>query len=620
MTAEELKKKYLEFFAAKGHAIIPGAPLIPEHDPSVLFTTAGMHPLVPFLLGEKHPAGNRLVDIQKCVRTDDIDEVGDSVHHTFFFMLGNWSLGDLAAPNGIGAGYWKQEAIEWSFEFLTKELKLPIEKLAVSVFAGDNDAPRDEESAKIWQSLGILKQRIYYLPKKDNWWGPAGQTGPCGPDTEMFYWTGLGEPDDLTTGDNKAGWVEIWNDVFMQYNKTAQGVYEPLKQKNVDTGMGLERTLAVLNGLDDHYLTELFLPIIRKIEELSNKKYVFEKGDLGFETMPECWGETMRAMRIVADHIRAAVFLLGEGLEPSNTERGYVLRRLIRRAVRYGKMIGINQPFILSVAKVVIGQFVAFEPKLETGKDFIFDQITQEEQRFSLTLERGMKLVEKLVSAETKETDWGKAFFDLYQSYGFPFEMATEELKGHGKNLNWEEAKRLFEKEYQKHQELSRAGAEQKFKGGLADHSEQTTKYHTVTHLLQAALRKVLGEHIQQKGSNITVERMRFDFSHPGEITPEQLQEVQLLVNAQISKSLAVKFQEMSLDQAKQIGALGWFASRYGERVKVYSIGDFSREICGGPHVENTSVLGEFKIVKLESIGQGIKRIKAVLVHPVVEL
>ena len=636
MSSEEIRQSFLEFFKKKGHKIVPSSSLIPlETDPTVLFTTAGMHPLVPYLLGEKHPAGKRLANIQKCIRTGDIDEVGDDVHLTFFEMLGNWSLGD----------YFKKEAIEWSFEFLTKHLNIPLEKLAVSCFAGDDEVPRDEESAKIWELQGIPKERIYFLGRDDNWWGPAGQTGPCGPCTEMFYWVGKGELSDLVTGDNKEGWVEIWNDVFMEYNKISEGKFVPLSQKNVDTGMGMERTLAVLNGFDNIYDTELFVPIVKKIEEISGKKYGESDG-------------VTRAMRIVADHLKAATFLLAEGLEPSNVERGYVLRRLIRRAVRYEKQLGINDIFTFKIAEVVVDIYKAIYPEVDKNKAFITNQLIQEEEKFAKTLAEGIKKAKKIIEQKTpivpekfrqimqtpnkreiiaqvlldlrenkdsraylkfpipltlkeisQATITAKEAFDLYQSFGFHQDMMLELAQENNLFVD----RFGFRQELEKHQKLSRAGAEQKFKGGLADHSEQTIKYHTAAHLMLAALRKVLGEHVVQKGSNITSERLRFDFSHSEKVTPEQIKQIEDMVNEKIRENLPVEMQEMTLEEAKAQNATGVFEHKYGEQVKVYSIGDFSKEICGGPHVQKTGELGHFKIVKEEASSSGVRRIKAVL-------
>ncbi len=614
ITAKELREKYLDFFKQKGHTIISSASLIPENDPTVLFTTAGMHPLVPYLMGEQHPGGKRLTDSQKCLRTDDIDEVGDTTHHTFFEMLGNWSLGD----------YFKQDAIAWSWEFLTSKnwLGLDPKKLAVSVFAGDNDAPRDDEAAKIWLEVSNneLQGRIDYLPKAKNWWGPAGQTGPCGPDTEMFYWVGKTEPpESIKQGDlaESLDWVEIWNDVFMQYNKNAKGEYEPLAQKNVDTGMGLARTVAILNGVFDNYQTDIFLPIIQKIESISNKKHGDSEG-------------LTKAIRIIADHICASSFVLAEGLEPSNVGRGYVLRRLIRRAVRYGKQLGINNSFCSEIAEVVAEIYKDVYPEVLKNIEFIKSELNKEEERFGKTLVQGLKRFEEFVLREEIRKNpkgimraggvassqgilYGNDAFLLYQSYGFPKEIMKDLCQE--KSIHFEEAG--FDEAYKKHQELSRTASAGIFKGGLQDHSEISTQYHTATHLLQAALRKVLGAHIYQKGSNITAERMRFDFSHSKEITQEELQTTEDLVNQKIQESLPVHFEEMTVEGAKQAGALGVFESKYGERVKVYFVGSpedyYSIEICGGPHIQNTREIGSFKIKKCESIGQGTKRIRAVI-------
>jgi len=564
MTTKELKEKYLKFFEERGHKIIPGASLIPENDPTVLFTTAGMHPLIPYLLGEKHPMGKRLVNVQKCIRTSDIEEVGDDVHLTFFEMLGNWSLG----------GYWKKEAIEWSFEFLFSKqwLGLDKNKLSISCFGGEPEIPKDEESAKIWQKLGIPRKKIKFLGKEDNFWGPVGEVGPCGPCTEMFY-----------------KGVEIWNDVFMEYNKQVKSQkskvknieyeYVPLKQKNVDTGMGVERTIAVLNDKKSVFDIEPLKSIIEKVRELA-------------EIYDEC------SARIITDHLRAGVFILADGIVPSNLEQGYVLRRLIRRAVRYGKKIGIDKPFTFKIAEVVVEKMGDEYPELKKNKDFITEQLVQEEERFSKTLKRGLREFEKGIDP-----------FILFTTYGFPIEMTEELAKEKGKQIDKED----FWKKYKKHQELSRTAAAGKFKGGLAGHSEKITKLHTTTHLLLAALRQVLGKHVYQKGSNITNERLRLDFSHSEKMTSEQIKKVEDIVNQKIKENLPVSCKEMSLDQAKKLGAIGVFETKYGERVKVYSIGNFSKEICGGPHVQSTGELGHFKIKKQESSSAGVRRIKAVL-------
>ncbi len=583
MTAQELRQKYLNFFKSKGHATIPGSSLIPENDPTVLFTMAGMHPLVPYLMGEKHPEGNKLSSAQKCIRTGDIEEVGDKVHHTFFEMLGNWSLGD----------YFKEDAIKWSWEFLTGEEWLGLEKnkIAVSIFAGDHDAPKDEESKKIWQEIGVPEARIAELGKKDNWWEPAGKTGPCGPDTEMFYWTGADDaPEEFDPADSK--WVEIWNDVFMEYNKKIDGTYEPLKQKNVDTGMGVERTLAVLNNLDDNYRTELFWPIIEKIEELSGLEYY----------------EVKKAMRVVADHIKATAMIFGDDkrIAPSNIGQGYVARRLIRRAVRYGKMLGITDMFTFKLAKVIVDIYQDVYPEVSRNKSFIEEQLIKEEKKFRETLEQGEKIFQKM-SMDKKIS--GKEAFTLFTTYGFPFELTRELAQEKGYIVDEKE----FKAEMQKHSKLSKTASAGQFKGGLADASEETKKLHTAAHLLLEALKRVLGEHVRQRGSNITSERLRFDFSHPDKITEEQIKQVEDMVNEQIRADLPVAMRKMTVAEAKKLGATGVFESKYGEKVKVYSIGDYSKEICGGPHVEQTGELGKFKIQKEQSSSAGVRRIKAIL-------
>ncbi len=578
MTSQEIRQKYLDFFKSKNHAVIPSASLIPENDPTTLFISAGMHPLVPYLMGEKHPQSNRLVSVQECIRTIDIEEVGDAYHHTFFEMLGNWSLGD----------YFKKEAIEWSFEFLTKNLNIPIERLAISVFEGNEDAPLDKESIDIWKSLGISEKMIIQLGKDNNWWGPAGQTGPCGPDTEIFYWNDNKEkaPKEFNPKDKR--WVEIWNDVFMEYNKTADGKFEPLEQKNVDTGMGLERTLAVLNNLDDDYKTELFINQINKIEELSGKGY--DESD-----------KITKAIRIIADHIKASVFIMADdkNIVPSNLDQGYVVRRLIRRAIRYGRELEIkNDLWTKEIAEIVIKDYKDTYPELEKNKEFIFNNLDEEEQKFKKTLERGLREFEKGIDA-----------FILFSTYGFPIEMTQELAKEKGRKIDIEK----FNEQMKKHQELSRTAAAGKFKSGLADNSEETKKLHTAAHLLLAALRKVLGEHVTQKGSNITPERLRFDFSYNEKLTEEQKEQIEDFVNKVIEQDLEVKCEEMSLDQAREQGATGIFESKYGERVKVYTISEISREICAGPHVEKTGQLSHFKIKKEQSSSAGVRRIKAIL-------
>ena len=615
MRAEELRKKYLEFFRSRGHAIIPSASLVPVNDPSVLFTTAGMHPLVPYLLGEKHPQGVRLTDVQKCVRTGDIDEVGDSTHHTFFEMLGNWSLGD----------YFKKEAIEMSWEFLTSPEYLNLDKnrLAVSVFQGDDDAPFDEEAFATWKNIfeknGLPITRIAKLPKKNNWWGM--EKGPCGPDSEMFYWVGDKNNTPESFNDDNTQWVEIWNDVFMEFNKTSEGNLEPLAQKNIDTGMGLERTLAALNGLSDNYHTELFWPIIEKIEELSGKKY----------------DENKKSFRIIADHLKAGVFIISDGVTPSNTGAGYVLRRLIRRAIRYAKQIGVENNFTKLIAEEVIKIYKDYYRELENNQEKIFLESEKEEEKFRMTLEAGLKYFEIRIFARRPKNNGDfynyaelepeakkstieniyKSVFDLWQTYGFPIEMTIEETKNRNIPVDVDILYKKFNDGMKKHQELSRTASAGMFKGGLADNSEETTRLHTAAHLMLASLRKVLGEGVFQKGSNITAERLRFDFSCAEKMTPEQIKKVEELVNEAIQKDYSVICEEMSLEQAKNSGAMGVFDSKYGEKVKVYTIGSstevFSREICGGPHVKNTGILGHFRIMKEESSSAGVRRIKAVL-------
>ncbi len=599
MLAKELREKYLRFFEAKGHKRIPSASFIPENDPTVLFTTAGMHPLVPYLLGESHPQGKRICNSQKCLRTDDIDDVGDASHLTFFEMLGNWSLGDPNTPDGIGPnGYFKKEAIEWSFEFLTKELNIHLDKLAFTVFEGeaDNNILRDNEAAEIWRELGVSEERIKYLGKKDNFWGPAGQTGPCGPCTEMFYWTGAGKAPAVFDPQDKK-WVEIWNDVFMQYNKNINGKFEPLAQKNVDTGMGLERMVAVLQGKNNVYETELFEPLIENIKcQSPNIKSI---------SNAEMSNEQILASRIIADHIKASTFLLAERLTPSNTERGYILRRLIRRAIRYGRLLGIEHNFTSCTASTVIAIYQDVYPELEKNQDFIFNELAKEEEKFSSTLSRGLKIFEKLV----KNNISGKEAFDLYQTYGFPIEMTLELAKEQEKSVD----EAGFQQELKKHQELSRTAAVGQFKSGLADDSEQTTKYHTATHLMLAALREVLGDNIQQKGSNITAERIRFDFNFDRKLTTDEIKRVEDLVNEKIQERIPVVCEEMDTEKAKQQGAVGVFGHKYGDKVKVYTINSFSKEICAGPHVQNTAGLGEFKIIKEEASSRGVRRIKAII-------
>ena len=650
ITSAELREKFLAFMESKGHHRIDSASVIPENDPTVLFTTAGMHPLVPYLMGTPHPAGTRLTDVQKCIRTGDIEDVGDPSHLTFFEMLGNWSLGD----------YFKEEMIPWSWEFLTSPeyLGLPKDRLAFTVFEGDADCPRDMESYDLWRSCGVKEENLFFLPKENNWWGPAGLTGPCGSDTEMFIITDR-EPcgPDCSPACSCGRYLEIWNDVFMQYNKTADGTFEPLAKKNVDTGMGLERTVCVLNGKKSVYEIDAFARILNRIAELSGKAYDSEES-------------VTRAFRIIADHMRTSTFILGDdrGVSPSNTDQGYILRRLIRRAVRYGMQLGMPEGFTVEIAKVIIDQYQDVYPELARNSAFVLEQLKLEEGRFARTLKQGEKEFEKVYSnvcqtrsllesilaaddgvalaremADTKKlrpspdlmpiieaaragdaavlkqavqarmeglsTLDGRSAFKLYGTYGFPIEM-TRELAAE-KGLSIDEAD--FAERFKKHQELSHQGADQKFKGGLADHSEQTARLHTATHLLHAALRKVLGDEVAQKGSNITAKRLRFDFSFGRKMTPEELAEVERLVNEAIDAKVPVVCREMTVPEAKAEGAIGLFESKYGERVRTYKMGDYSFEICGGPHAENTGDLGSFKIQKEESSSAGVRRIKATI-------
>ena len=650
ITSAELREKFQSFMESKGHHRIQSASVIPENDPTVLFTTAGMHPLVPYLMGTPHPAGTRLTDVQKCIRTGDIDDVGDPSHLTFFEMLGNWSLGD----------YFKEEMIPWSWEFLTSPeyLGLPKDRLAFTVFAGDEDCPRDLTSYNLWRSCGVAEDHLFFLPKENNWWGPAGMTGPCGSDTEMFIITDK-EPcgPDCSPACSCGRYLEIWNDVFMEYNKTAEGKYEPLAKKNVDTGMGLERTICVLNGKKSVYEIDAFAGILRRISELSGKVYGENEADT-------------RSFRIIADHMRTATFILGDdrGVSPSNTDQGYILRRLIRRAVRYGMQLGMPENFTVEIAQVIIDQYQEAYPELARNAAFVLEQLKLEEARFARTLRQGEKefdkvyqnvcntraLLESILAAAdpvalaaemaaskklrpspdmmpiieaanagkaealseaiqarlaSLSTLDGRNAFKLYDTYGFPIEM-TKELAAE-KGMTVDEAD--FAERFKKHQELSHQGADQKFKGGLADHSEQTARLHTATHLLHAALRKVLGDEVAQKGSNITAERLRFDFSFGRKMTPEELKEVERLVNVAIDAKVPVVCEEMTVPEAKARGAIGLFENKYGERVRTYKMGDYSFEICGGPHAENTGDLGSFKIQKEESSSAGVRRIKATI-------
>lgn len=594
MTANELRQMYLSFFANKGHAIISGSSLIPQNDPTVLFTTAGMHPLVPYLLGEPHPAGKRLCDCQKCIRTGDIDDVGDAGHLTFFEMLGNWSLGD----------YFKEEAIAWSFEFLTSKSCLGFNpaQLHVTVFEGNENVPMDAESVAIWRKMGIPAERIFALPIKDNWWGPAGQTGPCGPDTEMFIDTGKAPcGSSCRPGCSCGKFFEVWNDVFMQYDKTADAGYVRLKQHNVDTGMGVERTIAMLQGRKNVYETELFDPIMAAIEAASGRRR-------------DADAETIRAFRVIADHLRSSVFILGDdhGIPPGNLGQGYVLRRLIRRAVRYGKNLGMSEGFTRPIAETVIAGYRQAYPELERNQERVVGELVKEEAKFEQTLSRGMAELDKVIEQMQSHGQTmvpGRVAFRLYDTCGFPLEFTAEICAEKGLTVD----RAGFDKAFEKHKEISKQGADKAFKGGLADDSAATTRLHTATHLLHKSLRLVLGDHVKQKGSNITAERLRFDFTHTDKMTPEQLAKVEALVNEAIERKLPVTVETMTVEQAQSDGAMALFTAKYGEQVKVFTVGDFSKEVCGGPHVRNTGELGHFKIQKEESSSAGVRRIRAVL-------
>jgi len=605
ITSDELRKKYVDFFISKGHAQIQGKSLLPENDPTVLFTTAGMHPLVPYLLGEEHPAGKRLVDFQKCIRTGDIESVGDASHLTFFEMLGNWSLGD----------YFKDEAIRMSYEFLTSPewLNIPKEKLGVTVFQGEGSIEKDEESASIWKSLGI--SRVSYLPREDNWWGPAGSTGPCGPDTEMFYYMGDAPCGaDCKPGCSCGKWLEIWNDVFMQYNKTSEGSYEPLERKCVDTGMGIERTVTVLNGKSSVYDTSIFSSIILAIENASGRKY---SGDQRSDTGG--YIDTDKSIRILADHIRSAVFILGDpkAVSPSNVGAGYVLRRLIRRAVRHSRKLKPEGIKISPIAEVVVNQFKNVYPELDENRVFIITELDKEEAKFMETLQKGEHEFEKLLPnllKDPRKIMSGRLAFKLYDTYGFPIELTEELASEQGMTVNKDE----FNEAFKKHQELSRSQSGQAFKGGLGDQGEMAVKYHTATHLLHKALKIILGDHAAQKGSNITAERLRFDFTHDAPMTQDEIKAVESLVNDQIIKDLPVFMKTMNIEEAKNSGAIALFGEKYEAQVKVYTIGNsdddfFTKEVCGGPHVERTGTLGVFKIQKEQSSSAGVRRIRAVL-------
>ena len=583
MKAIEIRRKYLNFFKNHGHSIIPSAPLIPENDSSVLFTTAGMQPLVPYLLGEPHPQGKRLTDYQKCVRTNDIDEVGDNRHLTYFEMLGNWSLGD----------YFKEESIQMSYDFLTKELEIPAEKISVTCFAGDEDCARDEVTAECWKKAGIPEERIYYFGKDDNWW-IAGETGPCGPDTEMFYDTGKPKCSPECNPSCGCGkYVEIWNNVFMEFYKDAEGKYTKLKQRNVDTGLGIERMTMILEGKETPFETELFSHIMDKLVELQKV-------------------DNIASRRIVAEHLRSSMMIIADGGRPSNIDRGYILRRLIRRMIRHMNKLQISLDELSTLIDLNVENLKEMYPELEDKKEIIKNVIIEEKDKFVKTLTKGEKEFEKEIEEikkQGKEKVDGKIVFKLYDTYGFPPEVTEELAKENGMKIDKEEFSKLFKE----HQEKSRAGSEQKFKGGLASTGEMETKYHTATHLLNAALKQILGPHVHQKGSNITADRMRFDFSHPSKMTDEEKQKTEDLVNQWIKEAIPVEHMEMKKDEAIKMGAEAMFIEKYGDKVSVYKIGDVSLELCGGPHVTNTSELGHFKIKKEESSSSGVRRIKAIL-------
>lgn len=581
MDAGTLRQAFHTFYTEHGHTFIGSAPLVPEHDPSVLFTTAGMHPLVPFLLGEPHPAGHRLANWQKCIRTNDIMEVGDDIHLTFFEMLGVWSLDD----------YWKEGAIRLSYTFLIEALGLDPQRLYVTCFAGDDDAPRDDEAAAVWRSLGFPPERIIFLPKADNWWGPAGITGPCGPDSEMFYDTEPDGPGGETPETNPRRFWEVGNNVFLQYDRQTDGSYSRLAQRNIDVGLGFDRLLALMQGVPSAYETDLFAPIVTAIKALASEADPF-------------------ALRVIADHARAATMILSEGVRPGNAEQPYVLRRLIRRAIRYGRSIGIQEAFLSRLAEVVVLTLAPTYPELSDALPAICAAFADEEERFGRTLVRGEKEVARaLVAAGDNRVLPGAVVFRLYDTYGFPAELTAEIAAQQGFSSDLDG----FQVAYAEHQERSRQGAAARFRGGLAERNPATTMLHTATHLLQAALRQVLGTHVEQRGSNITAERLRFDFAHGERMTPEQVSQVEKLVNRQIMRDLPVSHEEMPVAAARAMGAIGLFGERYGEQVKVYTIGDFSTEICGGPHVARTSDLGHFRIVKEEAVAAGIRRIRAVV-------
>ena len=596
MNGDELRQVFLNFFAERGHAIIPSAPLVPENDSTALFTSAGMHPLVPYLLGESHPGGRRLTNVQKCLRTVDIEEVGDTSHNTFFEMLGFWSLGD----------YWKQDSIRWTLDWFTRVLGLEKERISVTVFAGDSVAPRDEEAVQVWLELGIPQERIYYLSREDNWWELPGKTGPCGPDSELFYDTGLPmHGPGCQPGCGCGKYIEIGNNVFMQYNKILEGRYEPLKQRNIDVGLGLERMLCVHQRTSDIYGTDLFSPILQRIGELRED----QRSKMSPSTEQE-----HRLTCIIADHLRAATFIIADGVLPGNVEQGYICRRLIRRAVRCGHELSIPDSFTAEVAQAVIARYGSIYPELEVRKTGILNELTREEARFRHTLVRGLREFQKAENQLRQQGETvlaGATVFRLFDTFGFPPTLTMELAQEHGLSADLDGFNTLFKL----HQERSRQANQKKFAGGLADHSDRTTKLHTATHLLQQALRDVLGTHVHQMGSNITQERLRFDFAHPKKLTIEEIRRVEEIVNEQIKRDLQTTVEVMPLEQALAAGALAFFGERYGEQVKVYKIGDFSLEVCGGPHVQHTGGLDQFRIIRSETIGQGVQRIRANLIE-----
>ena len=587
LTTHELKRLWLEFWTSKGYKTIPSASVVPENDATVLFTTAGMHPLVPYLLGEKHPMGDKLCDYQACIRTNDIDDVGDPSHCTFFEMLGNWTLGECN----------KREMIKNSFAFLTEKLGIPKDRLAVSVYAGDENAPRDTEAHDAWVEAGLDNTQVFYLPKENNWWALGGGTGPCGPDTEMFFDTGKPKCCDTCSPACDCGkYLEIWNDVFMQYYvKEAGQPVEKLARPNIDTGMGLERTVCVLNGVESVYDTGIFKDVIDYLSKFANAPYVEEN--------------IKKSYRVICDHIRASVFILSSGITPAPVGQGYVLRRLIRRSVNHARKIAIEKQQILEVAKIYVNEYQEYYPEIKEKQDLILKELDEEIEKFSKTIQLGQKEFEKVAFYSKDKTINGKTAFRLYDTFGFPLELTIEMAKEIGYNVDEEG----YHKAFLEHQEKSRTAAAGTFKGGLSDTSDNTARLHTATHLLLAGLQTLFDENIVQKGSNITPERLRFDFNFPRKMLPEELKQLEDFVNDAIKKEIDVTCEEMTLDQARASGAKGIFANKYGDKVKVYTIGNVSKEICGGPHANNTRELKSFKIIKEESSSSGVRRIKAVI-------